>query len=109
MCGRLSLSSADHRIAAELLAGAVPGFEPEGLSRWLARAGYEPRPAIVRRDRVLDWLGTPPAEASAALETRALGLESMPVSTAFNASRHAGPIVGCDPARDAPDPRRLEL
>ena len=46
MCGRLSLSSADHRIAAELLADAVPGFEPEGLARWLERAGYEPRPNV---------------------------------------------------------------
>ena len=42
MCGRLSLSAPNHRAAAELLAAAVPGFEAEGLARWLAAANYEP-------------------------------------------------------------------
>lgn len=43
MCGRLSLSAPNHRAAAQLLADAVPGFELEGLSQWLARAEYRPR------------------------------------------------------------------
>ncbi|KIG14891.1 hypothetical protein DB30_06273 [Enhygromyxa salina] len=43
MCGRLSLSAPNHRAAAVLLADAVPGFEVEGLSQWLARSDYRPR------------------------------------------------------------------
>ncbi|PRP92218.1 putative SOS response-associated peptidase YedK [Enhygromyxa salina] len=43
MCGRLSLSAPNHRAAAKLLADAVPGFEVEGLARWLEQAGYRPR------------------------------------------------------------------
>lgn len=46
MCGRISLSAADHRAAAELLAAAVPGFEAEGLASWLDAAGYEARTNI---------------------------------------------------------------
>ena len=46
MCGRISLSAADHRAAAELLAAAVPGFEAAGLSTWLDSAGYEARTNI---------------------------------------------------------------
>lgn len=42
MCGRLSLTAADHRAAAELLANAVPQFEVESLSRWLEQAEYHP-------------------------------------------------------------------
>jgi putative SOS response-associated peptidase YedK len=42
MCGRLSLTAADHRAAAKLLTDAVPGFELEGLTRWLEQAEYRP-------------------------------------------------------------------
>lgn len=43
MCGRLSLTAADHRAAAMLLADAVPGFEVDGLSAWLAATDYRRR------------------------------------------------------------------
>lgn len=46
MCGRMSLSAADHRAAAILLSEAVPGFEPTGLAGWLERSEYRPNTNI---------------------------------------------------------------
>jgi putative SOS response-associated peptidase YedK len=43
VCGRLSLTSAGHREAAQLIAGMVPRFEPATLATWLSRASYRPR------------------------------------------------------------------
>lgn len=43
MCGRLSLTSPNHRAAAELVAGLVPGFEVDGVARWLEDSGYTAR------------------------------------------------------------------
>ncbi|WP_181233712.1 SOS response-associated peptidase [Enhygromyxa salina] len=39
----MSLSAPNHRAAALLLADAVPGFEADGLSQWLAQSEYRPR------------------------------------------------------------------
>lgn len=49
----MSLSAADHRAAAELLAGAVAEFEAPGLARWLALADYRPRTNIAPGQRQL--------------------------------------------------------
>jgi putative SOS response-associated peptidase YedK len=43
VCGRLSLTSSDHREAALLISGLVPRFDPATLGDWLARADYRPR------------------------------------------------------------------
>ncbi len=43
MCGRLSLTSADHRAAADLIAGLIPRFDSAALGDWLARSGYHAR------------------------------------------------------------------
>jgi putative SOS response-associated peptidase YedK len=43
MCGRLSLTSSDHRAAAELIAAMIPRFDAADLGAWLERSGYQPR------------------------------------------------------------------
>lgn len=43
MCGRLSLTSADHRAAANLIAELIPRFDADHLGAWLSRSGYRPR------------------------------------------------------------------
>lgn len=43
VCGRVSLTSSDHREAAGLIAGMVSRFDASALSDWLARAHYRPR------------------------------------------------------------------
>lgn len=43
MCGRLSLTAADHRAAARMLAEAIPAFKAQSLAPWLEQAGYSPR------------------------------------------------------------------
>lgn len=43
MCGRLSLTSADHRAAAKLIADMIPRFDAADLGAWLARSGYHAR------------------------------------------------------------------
>jgi putative SOS response-associated peptidase YedK len=43
VCGRLSLTSADHRAAANLIAGMIPRFDAADLGAWLSRSGYRPR------------------------------------------------------------------
>ncbi|MFO7563955.1 MAG: SOS response-associated peptidase [Enhygromyxa sp.] len=43
MCGRLSLTSADHRAAAELIADLIPRFDAAEFGAWLERSGYQPR------------------------------------------------------------------
>ena len=42
----MSLSAADHRTAAIMLSESIPGFEPNGLADWLARAEYKPHTNI---------------------------------------------------------------
>lgn len=46
MCGRMSLTAADHRTAAIMLSAAVPGFQSDGLASWLERAHYQPHSNI---------------------------------------------------------------
>jgi putative SOS response-associated peptidase YedK len=41
--GRLSLTSADHRAAANLIADLIPRFNAADLGAWLSRSGYRPR------------------------------------------------------------------
>lgn len=43
MCGRLSLTSADHRAAANLIADLIPRFNAADLGAWLSRSDYRPR------------------------------------------------------------------
>ncbi|HLT35856.1 MAG TPA: SOS response-associated peptidase [Enhygromyxa sp.] len=43
MCGRLSLTSTDHRAAAGLIAGLIPRFDAPSLGAWLERSGYHAR------------------------------------------------------------------
>jgi putative SOS response-associated peptidase YedK len=43
VCGRLSLTSADHRAAANLIADLIPRFDAADLGAWLSRSGYRPR------------------------------------------------------------------
>jgi putative SOS response-associated peptidase YedK len=43
MCGRLSLTSADHRSAAILIAGMIPRFDQAAVGEWLERNSYRAR------------------------------------------------------------------
>jgi putative SOS response-associated peptidase YedK len=43
VCGRLSLTSADHVAAATMITGLIPRFDAADLGAWLSRKNYRPR------------------------------------------------------------------